>query len=574
MDPAEIEEKIEQCLDIPLLKIQVDWQDEDLVIVFNRPSSEHLNYKEITKKTIDKLRSLKLPPPKQITFYSRLLGEETPDWQTTINIVPPKERKPTADVPESKTPVSEAPPSIPEPTSNLTETALKPESINPLTEPSLTSEPTSTLTELASKSESINPLTEPSLASEPTSTPTQPKLSDFCFIRNKALVKADLPPPNPKVAENVQFFHQLDEKIQLELAPILEDFFKNPDKTSLISVPVELRSWFENLKKLADDDFRSQGIWLSRYCYNPEQTMTTINHLFDSLKEVQKATQANSNPTPQPVQRQSQTPKQSVNYRSSSSKNSQKFTPDELIFMIGGGLLVAGIGWFLWGTAAFFSIFGWVAGIMGVVSGVGTILGNQTLKTISGILLLIIYIIFSGIGFIILWIEFLGWLTGLIVAGAVTSMAQSSGAESITSPKPLRILVALTLVILIGMGYAALKPPYEKVQEVVAPGSTGTPLDTVEVLITNNEIKMSNSALKPNFIMKVENKASKTCKLDFESNGSYGVTYSPSNIVESGKSQSINVNISPGIFQLNCERDFDEPDFLEVYGPTFTVKSD
>ncbi|PLS67499.1 MAG: hypothetical protein CV045_13245 [Cyanobacteria bacterium M5B4] len=174
-----------------------------------------------------------------------------------------------------------------------------------------------------------------------------------------------------------------------------------------------------------------------------------------------------------------------------------------------------------------------------------------------------------------MWIEFLGWLTGLILGGAVSSMVQSSGAESITAPKPFRLLVVLTIVILIGMGYAMTTSSSRQAAEMIAPGTTGTPLETVEVVITDQQITMSNSALKTSFAMKVENKSSKTCELDFDlvSSGGYGVTYDQSPEIEKGQTKTINFNFSKGgLFQLNCEADAFNPNYLDLQGPQFTIR--
>jgi len=296
------------------------------------------------------------------------LGEEEPDWQKTVT-VKLKESPPTLP---KEDPIEEKPPdvvapSIPEETTEQSDLDKPPDLINPST-----AEPEQDI---------------------PTPSSPPPQLSDFCFTRNKALVKADLPFPDRKIAENVKFFHELSERTQLELAPVLEDFFKNPDKTSLVSVPAELRPWFEDLKKLKDGEFKSQAIWLSRYCYDREKTMNTINQLFASLAEKEEAKQQVYEPTPPPVQVQSQARQRSVKYSSNqsisqpSSRGSQKFTPDELVFMIGGGLLIGGIGWFLWGTASAIGVIGWIAAIASVGSGVGGVVGNQGLKTISGHLL-------------------------------------------------------------------------------------------------------------------------------------------------------------------------------------------
>ncbi len=376
MDEVELSAKLEEHLAVPNLVVQTVKGEEWLVVVFNRPEQEHLNYKELAKRTISKLQSLRIPPPKQIIFYSRVLGEEVTDWQATVNI------KVKEDIPKSE--------EVAEDNRKITSASENPTSI---VEPQTKNEP------VEEKAAALKvPADQPEPISPSSTTPRQ--LSDFCFTRNKLLVKTDLPAPDRQIAENVKFFNQLNESTQLELAPVLEEFFKNPDKTSLISLPVELRGWLEELKKLEDTKFRSQAVWLSRYCYDREKTMMEVNAALKSLAEIEKAKQREFESRPASVK--TQLPQRSTTSSSSRAlsdkpRGSQKFTSDELVLMIGVGLLIGAIGWFLWGTAAAFSVFGWTTAIASVASGVGTALGNQVIKTVTGIILIIIYIIFWGI---------------------------------------------------------------------------------------------------------------------------------------------------------------------------------
>jgi len=548
MNELEIANSLEERFGIPGLQVQVQGLENDLVVVFNRPGTEHLDYNNLTKKTVQILRSLEVPPPGQITFYSRVLGEEETDWDKTIKIKLKNEKSTT-----------ESNESLPRSAEDVTSEAK-------VNEPSQSPEQ-------GVQRDLVVPEEPPIIETNP------PKLSDFCFTRNKALIKTDLPAPALKVAQNVKFFHELSERTKLDLAPIMEDFFKSPDKTSLISVPNELRSWFEDLKKLKDIEFKSQSVWLSRYCFDPEKTMGEVNALFASLEELEKAKQQKLEPSPPPVAATNSSTKRSRASSVSSRSNvevrgSQRFTPDELLFMIGGGLLIGLIGWFLWGTASAVGPLGWIAAFAGIASGIGTILGNQALRGISATVLIVVYIIFFGFGFVILWIEFLAWLTGLIVAGGVTSIAQSSGAQNITAPKPLRLLVVLSIVILIGMGYA-LTSNSSKVAEQVAPGSTGTPVDTANLVITNDGMILSNSALKTSFKMTVQNQASKPCDLDFElvGGGGYSVRYQPDKMIKNGETKTISFQFSNGgNFQLVCEGDIGNSNLLEISGPAFTIR--
>ena len=536
---AELEIELARHLDISDLEIQVAWYDEDLVIVYNRPQDEHLNYPDLIKKTITKLHSLKVKPPKTVTFYSRKLGTEEIDWQKTINI-------------------------------RATE---QPKTASPATSEEVPDTPVDT--------------------PEPVSSSRQ--LADFCFTRNKALVKADLPPPDRKIAENVKFFHELDERTKLELAPLLESFCKSPDKVSLASVPSEFRQWFENLKNLQDAEFKSQAVWLSRYCYDRDKTMTTINDLFAILEKrhqekprlseptatAKQAKQEVAEPVSQPQPRKRVVSSSSSRRQSSSqpaSMGSQRFSSDELGYMILGGLLIAGIGWFLWGTANAFGVIGYVAAIASVGSGVSGVIGNDTLKAISGVVLLIIFLIFffvPFVGLIILWIEFLGWLIGLVWGGMIKQIAKSSGALSLTAPKPLRLSVVFMIVLLLGMGYAITKSANEAEVSLSGSSEIGTPLSRSTVVITDQAITISNTELRTPFALDVENRASKDCDIDFEleESGFFAMKRDSESLVKKGEKKTIKFQISdPVVLRFECKNNFSEPNLLRLRGPVFTVR--
>lgn len=536
---AELEIELARHLDVSDLEIQVAWYDEDLVIVYNRPQDEHLNYPDLIRKTITKLHSLKVKPPKTVTFYSRKLGTEEIDWQKTINI-------------------------------RATE---QPKTASPATSEEVPDTPVDT--------------------PEPVSSSRQ--LADFCFTRNKALVKADLPPPDRKIAENVKFFHELDERTKLELAPFLESFCKSPEHTSLASVPSEFRQWFEDLKSLKDAEFRSQAVWLSRYCYDRDKTMTTINDLFAILEKrhqekprlseptatAKQAKQEVAEPVSQPQPRQRVVSSSSSRRQSSSqpaSMGSQRFSSDELGYMILGGLLIAGIGWFLWGTANAFGVIGYVAAIASVGSGVSGVIGNDTLKAISVVVLLIISLIFffvPFVGLIILWIEFLGWLIGLVWGGMIKQIAKSSGALSLTAPKPLRLSVVFMIVLLLGMGYAITKSANEAEVSLSGSSEIGTPLSRSTVVITDQAITISNTELRTPFALDVENRASKDCDIDFEleESGFFAMNRDSESLVKKGEKKTIKFQISnPVVLRFECKNNFSEPNLLRLRGPVFTVR--
>jgi hypothetical protein len=225
--------------------------------------------------------------------------------------------------------------------------------------------------------------------------------------------------------------------------------------------------------------------------------------------------------------------------------------------MIGGGLLIGAIGWFLWGTAATLGLFGWVAAIASIISGVGSILGSKGLKTISGSILLVIWAVFffTGTGLIILWIEFLGWLIGLIAAGAVTTSFQSSGAESIISPKSLRLIVVYAIVILIGMVYAFTKPPSGEIalNDNTNFVVTGPAQGTIQVTISDNGIAMSNRKVKTELKLQVANQSSYSCNIYAISADSQGFFTENTDVIPSGSNSDVEMKLPNGLFRLQCD---------------------
>ncbi|AFY68694.1 Ankyrin [Thalassoporum mexicanum PCC 7367] len=102
-------------------------------------------------------------------------------------------------------------------------------------------------------------------------------LSAFCFSRNKHLVKIDLANPDPEVADAVTYFHNLLEADKVLLAPVLNDFFTDPNRAETSHLLPEWQEWLAKLKKLGNREFRSASVWLSRYCLDRTRTMQQVN---------------------------------------------------------------------------------------------------------------------------------------------------------------------------------------------------------------------------------------------------------------------------------------------------------
>jgi len=68
------------------LSIQVIQQEQQLLVILNRPTASHLDYNRVSKSITDYVLALQLPDIYFLVIYSRVLGEFDPDWQTQIDL--------------------------------------------------------------------------------------------------------------------------------------------------------------------------------------------------------------------------------------------------------------------------------------------------------------------------------------------------------------------------------------------------------------------------------------------------------------------------------------------------------
>ena len=64
---VELDTELREYLGLPRLEVQAVWYGEDLVIVYNRPQDEHLDYTQLISKTITKLHDLGVKLPQSVT---------------------------------------------------------------------------------------------------------------------------------------------------------------------------------------------------------------------------------------------------------------------------------------------------------------------------------------------------------------------------------------------------------------------------------------------------------------------------------------------------------------------------
>lgn len=110
----------------------------------------------------------------------------------------------------------------------------------------------------------------------PEAEPTELDLSQFCFTRNTMLLDNALATPPAAVATAVRSLHELDLPAKAVLLPAIATFLEGPKRFDTESFSPTVQLWFEAASALDDRQLKTLGIWLSRYCRRPEETMTEL----------------------------------------------------------------------------------------------------------------------------------------------------------------------------------------------------------------------------------------------------------------------------------------------------------
>jgi len=290
----------------------------------------------------------------------------------------------------------------------------------------------------------------PPLAPPPEPPADSPKvLSDYCFSRNKGLVSAALDNPPPRVAALVWQFHERGLAAQLALAPFLAEFFAAPAKTSPDRLSEEDRWFINDIKSFDDREFRSTSVWLSRYCRDPEATLAQVRAVLQPVtEEMAKPEAAPETPSPRATTARPATPRASRSVAQTSSGCKAKTVPKgfdtaEIGPILGVFAIVSICGWLASGAAGALGPLGTLTVGAGAAAGMGTAIDNTALRGAAVVILIALYVIFSGfLGFLILWVEGLSWLMGLVTGTAAKTIAKQSGTDSLLAPRPLRLLMA------------------------------------------------------------------------------------------------------------------------------------
>ncbi|GAB4543676.1 MAG: hypothetical protein Tsb0014_37460 [Pleurocapsa sp.] len=263
MDRELIIQTLKNACDDRNLRFQVITEDSLWHIYINRKTDRIPDY-SLLSATIEKaIARLNIPDLEGLWLYSRVLGEIEPDWQTFIelNLFP-------TTLGESQ---------------RLTDTPLK--------DSSLAAIKTENQESTAIESEDLIQNVDSDFSNEESEVSQDFTLSSYCFIQNQGLLSSSLLPPQLKIAKIVQFLHNLPDYAQQQTLPLLQTYFQRRKLPDISDLTVGIQNWFKQITDLSQPETRKAAIWLSRYCFEPEATMSQIQSVLDA-EAVKAAAQA------------------------------------------------------------------------------------------------------------------------------------------------------------------------------------------------------------------------------------------------------------------------------------------
>ncbi len=299
------------------LIFQVVEQDRHLHVFLNREPGQVLDYKGVGKKIYQALIRLSLTDIDGVCLYSRVLGEEEPDWEAKFRLpqAKPAGEQNNAAQPaqpvqsETQRQMSEAAtyimqdvaaqraeakksmvegggsPAVATRSANAVAAPAAEAANYPLSDKDGVTEAAAAYEAAEAAAPTVSVVADmPPAQSEPAAAPPLDEgfdLASYCFIRNRMLLTADILPPSKAVATQVNGFHEFSMAEKQRMMPQLELFFKGAPTFSAEGLTEAQQTWFQEMEALTGDDARKGPIWLSRYCVDAEATLAVVARVFD-----------------------------------------------------------------------------------------------------------------------------------------------------------------------------------------------------------------------------------------------------------------------------------------------------
>lgn len=329
------------------LVFQVMEQERHLHVFLNREPEQVLNYQAVGKKIYQALSRLSLTDIEGVCLYGRVLGEEEPDWEAKFRLPQAKQsqaKQASAQQALAKSVLAQPVQNVAQRQISEAETyvmqdvaaqraeakqamategrgsqAVAQRSAHVVAAPAAANYPLSDedggaeaaadyeAAEAAAPTVSVvadvvdEPNAKPEIAA-PTPLDENFDLSDYCFIRNRMLLTADIVPPSKAVAKQINGFHGFSMAEKQRMMPQLELFFKGAPTFSAEGLNEAQRVWFQEMDALTGDDTRKAPIWLSRYCADVGTTLDGVARVFDpslgAAKKVDEAAEESATDAP------------------------------------------------------------------------------------------------------------------------------------------------------------------------------------------------------------------------------------------------------------------------------------
>jgi len=233
------------------LEFQVVYQVPYLKVAINYYSTLSFDRATLRHGIQRTLSELDLPDDiEYLALYTRPINQTDPDWSTCVRLSAAKDSQ---DLNRDEPSASQK--------NNTSEQ-----------EEGVTARETESEQPIAREQSQDNH--SPETAEQETSLNKQ--LSDYCFIRNRNLLKQEIVAPPLPVAELVTSFHELSASEKQQLLPMMSQLLKQKKPEGIEDVSAQ--QWIEKLFAVNQQDLRKTAIWLSRYCYNPEETIAQLKN--------------------------------------------------------------------------------------------------------------------------------------------------------------------------------------------------------------------------------------------------------------------------------------------------------
>lgn len=253
------------------LRFQIIIQDGKLHVYINRPTKADLNYQELKSKISAVINHASWLNFAEVWLYCRVLGEIEPDWQSVLEIESSNLQN-SAQISSMIGTITDA----------LEATNLIVDKIEQQLEisESFAEDPWFDFEELPTTADDQDREIDSEKLASIDDAVLDLDLQKYCFISNQRLLYAVLEPPEAEIARLINTFAQFASSIKRSQLPVLQMYFERLVIPDLDDFELEVQIWWTKIIKLELKKQRFLAIWLSRYCLNPEATISTINQVF------------------------------------------------------------------------------------------------------------------------------------------------------------------------------------------------------------------------------------------------------------------------------------------------------